>query len=150
VNGSDAGALPVTGQGEGGAVLGEEAPLTWESGWMGVDETLSAWLDRVHPLQYGFDDLGRYFSPDPAPGRIASGGRFNRCPTCEQWSPCTVRERVAQARADGAAEEREQIAAELQGATVWADPMGRWTAAEAEAARGQKAVMLAVIARGAS
>jgi len=75
-------------------VLGEEEQPDWQFQGMIYDETLSQWLDRVHPTQYD--------TPD---------GAFARCPNCEEWSPCDVRTHVAEARADGAAEERKRIAA---------------------------------------
>jgi hypothetical protein len=93
---------------------GEEAQPDWTFQGMIHGETLSQWLDRVHPL--------RYDTPD---------GPFARCPNCEEWSPCDVRTHVAQARADGVeegrgdmehlerkwrAEERERIAAAIDSA----------------------------------
>jgi len=47
-----------------------------------------AWLDREHPLQYGF--RGRALVLNPGDDRSVVE-RNNRCPTCEQWSPCDVR-----------------------------------------------------------
>jgi hypothetical protein len=49
----------------------------WTFGGMLHDEAPKEWLDRVHPESY-----------------IADGQSFRRCPTCEEWSPCTVRERL--------------------------------------------------------
>lgn len=34
----------------------------------------TSWLDHFHPAQYEIE-----------------GERYNRCPTCEEWSPCRVR-----------------------------------------------------------
>lgn len=60
-----------------------------------------------HPLQYAF--VGRIYvyetgnlSDDQVRDLAGNGWlpveRFNRCPTCEEWSPCDFRE---QARAAG-------------------------------------------------
>lgn len=56
------------------------------------------WLIQRHPMQYGFH-------PDREPGDNyvnteqnddpAITERYNRCPECEQWSPCDVRLLVA-------------------------------------------------------
>ena len=78
----------------------------WQDGWQGNEESLSDWLDRVHPVQYGVIPAGH------APGLVVTGEalaelgertatglpveRCNRCPSCEEWSPCTVRESVAE------------------------------------------------------
>ena len=45
-------------------------------------------LRRKHPLQYG--SRGRDIVYDPGNDPTV-GERYNRCPTCEQWSPCDVR-----------------------------------------------------------
>jgi hypothetical protein len=78
------------------------ADLDWTSGWMAHDETIEDWLARVHPTQYAYDDLRtlRWTPADlEAPeGRLPDGrvitDRYNRCMTCEEWSPCTVREHI--------------------------------------------------------
>jgi hypothetical protein len=48
--------------------------------------------DDINQLHWTPDDLS---APD---GRLPDGRiiveRYARCPTCEQWSPCTVRERI--------------------------------------------------------
>lgn len=65
-----------------------------------------------HPLQYAF--VGRSYvagteNMSDEQVRDVAGGvhlpveRFNRCPTCEQWSPCDVRKaEVAPAALDAA------------------------------------------------
>ncbi len=43
-----------------------------------------------HPLQYGFRPGERKAIYDPGDdGTVVE--RYNRCPNCEQWSPCDVR-----------------------------------------------------------
>lgn len=44
---------------------------------------LQHWLDENHPLQY----------------EVEPGEAYNHCPTCDEWSPCTVRE-LSQNRAE--------------------------------------------------
>jgi hypothetical protein len=45
-----------------------------------------------HPLQYGYRHGWQLvFDPGDDPAVVE---RYNRCPTCEQWSPCDVRRRL--------------------------------------------------------
>lgn len=48
-----------------------------------------------HPLQYGF--RGNEVVFDERGEHLDLTERMNRCPTCEQWSPCDVRELLAEA-----------------------------------------------------
>jgi hypothetical protein len=48
-------------------------------------------VKQKHPIQYGF--LGKLMiinTENVVDERMTE--RFNRCPECEQWSPCDVRE----------------------------------------------------------
>lgn len=47
-------------------------------------------LRRTHPLQYGwrYGEVVRHTENDPDPYIV---DRMNRCPVCEQWSPCDSR-----------------------------------------------------------
>lgn len=45
-------------------------------------------VSRRHPLQYGY--RGRDIVCDPGDDPTV-GERYNRCPNCEQWSPCDIR-----------------------------------------------------------
>lgn len=60
---------------------------------MNVPPELIQRLKRMHPLQYGYlpgsDDP--VFDPGDDPNVTE---RINRCPVCEQWSPCDVRELI--------------------------------------------------------
>jgi hypothetical protein len=60
---------------------------------MTTDDTL-----RDHPLQYGYRNGVLVFDPGDDPTVIE---RYNRCPTCEQWSPCDVRKAWEAAHFDG-------------------------------------------------
>lgn len=49
-------------------------------------------IDRIrrhHPTQYGFRGSEIVYEPGDDPTVTE---RYNRCPVCEQWSPCDVRE----------------------------------------------------------
>jgi len=46
-------------------------------------------IRRKHPLQYGYRGRNIVYDPGDDP---TVGERYNRCPNCEQWSPCDVRE----------------------------------------------------------
>ncbi len=43
---------------------------------------------RNHPMQYGYKNGQIMFEPGDDP---EVDERYNRCPTCEEWSPCSVR-----------------------------------------------------------
>jgi hypothetical protein len=68
------------------------ADLDWEAGWMAADEQVIDWLDRVHPVQYGYVDRRYLWGVGLAQEPTAE--RYSRCPTCEQWSPCQVRQKL--------------------------------------------------------
>lgn len=49
-------------------------------------------VKQRHPMQYGF--LGKLMimhTENVVDERMPPSERFNRCPECEQWSPCDVR-----------------------------------------------------------
>lgn len=47
-------------------------------------------IDVCHPLQYGFDEQRNlYHAPYPDGVKIVEA--YNRCPNCEEWSPCETR-----------------------------------------------------------
>lgn len=55
-----------------------------------LDKLIRETIDICHPIQYGFDDLGNIYH-FPYPENIKIIETYNRCPNCEQWSPCDVR-----------------------------------------------------------
>lgn len=59
---------------------------------MHVDPAMVERLRSRHPLQYGYRDQDSQeivFDPGDDPTIL---DRYNRCPSCEQWSPCDVRQ----------------------------------------------------------
>lgn len=59
---------------------------------MHVDPAMVERLRSRHPLQYGYRDQDSQeivFDPGDDPTIL---DRYNRCPTCEEWSPCDVRQ----------------------------------------------------------
>ena len=55
------------------------------------EQTLAGAIERLqrhHPLQYGYRGNEIVFDPGDDP---TVQERYNRCPVCEQWSPCDVR-----------------------------------------------------------
>lgn len=59
-------------------------------------------IRRNHPLQYGYRGRDIVFDPGDDP---TVGERYNRCPNCEQWAPCDVRELLeAVLRSNGVAQ----------------------------------------------
>ena len=78
--------------------------LDWKFAGMTQEEMVIDWLDRVHPARYGFDWTGKRYLWGIH--LVEATERFDRCPTCEEWSPCTVRQRLLPLiRADYAAPE---------------------------------------------
>lgn len=53
-----------------------------------LDHMTRKQLDRRHPIQYGYRGNDIVLNPGNA---LDVHERYNRCPTCEQWSPCDVR-----------------------------------------------------------
>lgn len=51
-------------------------------------------IRRMHPMQYGFRGKEIVYDPGDDP---TITDRYNRCPTCEQWSPCDVRKALEDA-----------------------------------------------------
>jgi hypothetical protein len=61
---------------------------------------LLARVTRRHPLQYGFrpGQTEAWINTEQNDDPVVTE-RYNRCPTCEEWSPCDVRTLVAELRA---------------------------------------------------
>jgi hypothetical protein len=95
-----------------------------------------------HPLQYGYRAGER--EPIFDPGDDATvGERYNRCPVCEEWSPCSVRVvldalvALAASGAEAAARERHAYATALAAEGI--DPEQWFAAHDALAASEEEA-----------
>ena len=69
------------------------------------------YIRSKHPLQYGYRDYmarDAVYDPGDDPTVIE---RYNRCPNCEQWSPCDIRKLLEDVLSDQRQEDTKRILA---------------------------------------
>jgi hypothetical protein len=130
---------------EAGPVLGEARPEE-RAEYEAAEIRLRDDLDEDDALSAVQLLVAEGWRPPGAVAALVAAARAAAVADVLESEAVAVIVRAAEQRGAEAAVER---AADLLGRSwVWADPMGRWSAAEADAARAQKATMIDLLRSG--